>query len=275
MNATERSEAILVSCEALVVGRAGRALLPPLDLTIRRGELWVVLGRNGAGKTTWARTLLGLERAVAGRVTIPPGVRRTYLAQQRELDAAYPLRVRDVVGFGLERGLGGATRIGFREGYLVVALTWIAAALFGALPFVLSGDGIDRKLYDHVNAYTGETGGDGVVRLAAANLDSTHVVLAQPALVPGEPLPAARRRLKGLRLAATTHSAPCAFKIVPGVSRIQPATWFRVGKSRSWRVASRSTPYSWRTAAKTSACLTVSTPRSASRSRSGSSSSGG
>jgi len=50
-------------------------------------------------------------------------------------------------GWGLERGLGGATRIGFREGYLVVALTWVAAALYGAVPFVLSGDPqLDRPL---------------------------------------------------------------------------------------------------------------------------------
>nr|PZN28476.1 MAG: hypothetical protein DIU78_02560 [Pseudomonadota bacterium] len=54
----------LLSCERLVIGRGGRALLPPIELTIRRGELWVVLGRNGAGKTTWARTLLGLERPI-------------------------------------------------------------------------------------------------------------------------------------------------------------------------------------------------------------------
>ena len=32
-------------------------------------------------------------------------------------------------GWGIEHGLGGATRIGFREGFLVVALTWVAAAL--------------------------------------------------------------------------------------------------------------------------------------------------
>ena len=52
-----------------------------------------------------------------------------------------------VAGWGLERGLGGATRIGFREGYLVVALTWVAAALYGALPFVLSGDPqLDRPI---------------------------------------------------------------------------------------------------------------------------------
>lgn len=37
-------------------------------------------------------------------------------------------------------------------------------------PFVLTGETIDKKLYDHVNRYTGEVGSDGVVRVAAANL---------------------------------------------------------------------------------------------------------
>lgn len=85
-------------------------------------------------------------------------------------------------------------------------------------PFVLSGDAIDRKLYDHVNAYTGETGGDGVVRLAAANLNARHVVLAQPEPVAGEALPAARKRLRELTLVSNTASAPVPFKIIPGVS---------------------------------------------------------
>ena len=85
-------------------------------------------------------------------------------------------------------------------------------------PFVLSGDAIDRKLYDHVNAYTGETGGDGVVRLAAANLNASHLVLRQPALVPGESLPLARKRLRGLVLESVKRGPATAFKIVPGVS---------------------------------------------------------
>jgi hypothetical protein len=85
-------------------------------------------------------------------------------------------------------------------------------------PFVLSGDAIDRKLYDHINSYTGETGGDGVVRLAAANLDCSHLVLAQEPLQPGEALPAARKRLRTLRKVSSGASAPSAFKIVPGVS---------------------------------------------------------
>lgn len=46
-------------------------------------------------------------------------------------------------------------------------------------PFVLSGQSIDRKFYDHLNAYTGELGSDGVIRLAAANLNSRYALLEQ------------------------------------------------------------------------------------------------
>ncbi len=99
--------------------------------------------------------------------------------------------------------------------YPALKLTARANPVF---PFVLSGDTVDRKLYDHVNAYTGETGGDGVVRLAAANLNARHVVLAQAPLVAGEALPSARKRLRGLAKVSDARSAPTAFKIVPGVS---------------------------------------------------------
>lgn len=85
-------------------------------------------------------------------------------------------------------------------------------------PFVLSGDAIDRKLYDYVNAYTGETGSDGVVRLAAANLNASHVVLQQAETHRGEALPSARKRLRTLSVASISHSMPVAFKIIPGAS---------------------------------------------------------
>ncbi len=62
------------------------------------------------------------------------------------------------VGYALERGLGGATSIGFREGYLVVSLTWVAAAAFGALPYLLSGDPeLDRPvdaLFESMSGFT-------------------------------------------------------------------------------------------------------------------------
>jgi len=45
--------------------------------------------------------------------------------------------------------------------------------------FTITGQYIDAKLYDHLNSYTGEPGSDGVVRVAAANMNFRKVVLAQ------------------------------------------------------------------------------------------------
>ena len=50
----------------------------------------------------------------------------------------------------------------------------------GIFPFVITGQDIDRKFYDHLNPYTGELGSDGVVRVAAANLQSRLIRLEQP-----------------------------------------------------------------------------------------------
>ena len=84
--------------------------------------------------------------------------------------------------------------------------------------FVLSGDAIDRKLYDSVNPYTGENGSDGVVRLAAANLNAGHVILRQPEISSGAEPPTGTRELDSLEVASSSRAASTAFKIVPDVS---------------------------------------------------------
>ena len=50
----------VVEVRGLTVRRAGRTILGPLDLTIRGGERWAVLGPNGSGKTTLL-SCIGLE----------------------------------------------------------------------------------------------------------------------------------------------------------------------------------------------------------------------
>lgn len=49
----------------------------------------------------------------------------------------------------------------------------------GVYPFVLSGETIDNKFYDFLNSYLVEKGSDGVVRLAAANLNYSIFRLEQ------------------------------------------------------------------------------------------------
>lgn len=49
----------------------------------------------------------------------------------------------------------------------------------GIYTFVLTGQSIDRSFYDHLNSYTGEAGSDGVVRVAAANMNCGLLRLEQ------------------------------------------------------------------------------------------------
>lgn len=73
--------------------------------------------------------------------------------------------------------------------------------------FVLTGQKIDRHLYDAVNAYTGEAGSDGVVRVTAANMNYSHLRLHQEGSN-GENLVVANMR--------RTH--PVAFGVLPQLS---------------------------------------------------------
>lgn len=54
------------------------------------------------------------------------------------------------VGLALERVPGDPKRAGMREGFLIVSLTWLLAAGFGALPFILSGE---PQLSNVIDAY--------------------------------------------------------------------------------------------------------------------------
>lgn len=51
-------------------GYGRRAVLRGIDLEARPGELLALMGRNGSGKTTLLRTVIGLHRPSAGRVTV-------------------------------------------------------------------------------------------------------------------------------------------------------------------------------------------------------------
>lgn len=50
-------------------------------------------------------------------------------------------------------------------------------------PFVLTGQTIDRKMYDFVNGYLAEAGSDGVVRVAGANLNYSMIKLVETEVV--------------------------------------------------------------------------------------------
>jgi ATPase subunit of ABC transporter with duplicated ATPase domains len=58
-----------------------RTVYEGLDLLVRRGERWCVLGANGAGKSTLLKLVAGEARPDAGTVTLGASVRMGYYAQ--------------------------------------------------------------------------------------------------------------------------------------------------------------------------------------------------
>ena len=62
------------------------------------------------------------------------------------------------IGATIERVTEGKDAVGVREGFLIVSLTWLVAAAFGALPFILSGeDQISHPLDAYFEAMSGFT----------------------------------------------------------------------------------------------------------------------
>ncbi|MFP5021962.1 ATP-binding cassette domain-containing protein [Pseudonocardia phyllosphaerae] len=59
-----------VRCDGVTVTLGRRRILDGLDLRIRPGTVYALLGRNGAGKSTAFRVLLGLRRPDAGTVSL-------------------------------------------------------------------------------------------------------------------------------------------------------------------------------------------------------------
>lgn len=74
----------------------------------------------------------------------------------------------------------------------------------GLFPFVLTGQRIDRSLYDALNSYTDEPGSDGVVRVAAANLNYGYLRLVQQGIT--------------VRPEVRQRTAPTALGVLPGLA---------------------------------------------------------
>jgi trk system potassium uptake protein TrkH len=77
-------------------------------------------------------------------------------------EPVWPFLVAGAVGFGsgwtLERVTTGKEAIGIREGFLVVSLIWLLAAVLGALPYVLSGeDQVSSPIDAYFEAMSGFT----------------------------------------------------------------------------------------------------------------------
>lgn len=121
-----------------------------VSLSVEEGELFVLMGLSGSGKSTFLRCLNGIIRATAGRITIGGNrldprnrqsllqIRREHLAMVFQHFGLLPHRtVQDNAGFGLE--IQGKTREDRREA-VISSLQRVGLGEWAdALPSQLSG----------------------------------------------------------------------------------------------------------------------------------------
>lgn len=133
------------------VGYDRRAVAMPLNGQFACGSLTAVIGANGAGKSTFLKTLAGLQQAVAGEIEFSQGKRPrlAYLPQQAELDRGFPISVFDLIAMGCwpQSGLFGGIN---RQSALDVAqaLDTVGMTKMADLPVgMLSGGQLQRTLF--------------------------------------------------------------------------------------------------------------------------------
>jgi phospholipid/cholesterol/gamma-HCH transport system ATP-binding protein len=60
----------VIQVEHLEAGYGDKTILHDINCEVRRGEVFVIVGGSGSGKTTLLRTMIGLLRPMAGRISI-------------------------------------------------------------------------------------------------------------------------------------------------------------------------------------------------------------
>jgi ATPase subunit of ABC transporter with duplicated ATPase domains len=84
-----RSGDQVVSLEAIHKTYGKRVIYDGMNLNIRRGERWCVMGKNGAGKSTLLKIISGAVEPDAGNVKLGASLKMGYFAQQA-LDLLHP-----------------------------------------------------------------------------------------------------------------------------------------------------------------------------------------
>src|SRR5690606_5297445 len=120
--AAASQDTVLLSVERVEADIGGSRILRGVTLEVRRGEVVCLMGRNGVGKTTTLRTIMGLLNAGAGSISrdgqqidawrTDVRARRgiSYVPQGREIFPHLTIEENLRVGLAVHGRLGAAAR---------------------------------------------------------------------------------------------------------------------------------------------------------------------
>src|SRR5262245_50303722 len=138
-----------LTASGLACVRSGREVFSAVDFSLAAGEALLVLGRNGAGKSSLLRIIAGLVRIAAGTLALEGGADELTLPEQAHYvghqdDIKPALTVRENLAFWAQF-LGGVAAAA-PEGTLYAALAALGLGELGTLPAGYLSAGQRRRL---------------------------------------------------------------------------------------------------------------------------------
>lgn len=93
----------------LSLGYDGKVILSDLNFKIEKGDYLCIVGENGAGKSTFMKTMLGLQPQLGGTISFGDGLKKNeigYLPQQTVVQKDFPASVEEIVLSGCQGRMG-------------------------------------------------------------------------------------------------------------------------------------------------------------------------
>ena len=98
-----------LTCRDVSLGYEGHAILTGLNFYVSAGDYLCIVGENGSGKSTLMKTILGLQKPLAGSIEFGDGLKNNeigYLPQQTMIQKDFPASVREIVLSGCQSRCG-------------------------------------------------------------------------------------------------------------------------------------------------------------------------
>ena len=99
----------LVRVSGVSLGYESKVIAKDINLEVNKGDYLCIVGENGSGKSTFIKTLLGLEHPLSGKVDFGDGLKKNeigYLPQQTQVQKDFPASVRELVLSGCQSRAG-------------------------------------------------------------------------------------------------------------------------------------------------------------------------
>ena len=97
----------VLECKNLSIGFPEKTLIKDINFKFEKGQYLCIIGENGSGKSTLIKTILGLHKAVKGRVFFDrSNIHIGYIPQANDFQKDFPATVKEIVMSGFIGKMG-------------------------------------------------------------------------------------------------------------------------------------------------------------------------